>query len=394
MSSPPVAAGLLDDARALGPALREIRSDLHRNPELSWQEVRTTEQVAARLKSLGLVVEPFADMTGLTADVVLGPGPTIALRADLDALPIDDLSGGPDASTVPSVSHSCGHDVHTTALLGAAELLVNRAGRGQGTVRLVFQPAEEAIPGGAPQVLRTGRLDQVAAIAALHCDPSLMVGRFAVRPGPITSAADRLHFTLRGDGGHTARPHLTHDLVNLIARLAVELPARALEALEWLGEVSIVFGHLQAGDAPNVIPHHAVLEGTLRTRSKAVWDAAPDAVRVAAAELLEPEGVAWEFTHERGNPPVVNDKDVTIAARSALVDLVGDAHVDAAEQSLGSEDFSWYLESVPGTYVRLGVAPGIDPAPDLHSGDFDVHPDAMVFGAAGLASIALQLLER
>ncbi len=388
------AGGLLDEAHEMAPSLREFRADLHRHPELSWQEVRTTEQVASRLKSLGLVVEPFPGMTGLTADIVLGPGPVVALRADLDALPINDLTGGPDASTVPNVSHSCGHDVHTAALIGAAELLVRRHDLAGGTVRLVFQPAEESIPGGAPEVLRTGRLDQATAIAALHCDPSLAIGRFAVRPGPITSAADRLHFTLRGDGGHTARPHLTHDLVNLVAKLAAELPARALEALDWLGEVSIVFGHILAGEAPNVIPQHAVLEGTLRTRSKAVWDAAPDAVRVAAAELLDPEGVAWEFTHERGNPPVVNDHDVTVAARAALAAIVGDAHVDAAEQSLGSEDFSWYLEAMPGTYVRLGVAPGAQGAPDLHCGDFDVHPDAPVYGAAGLAAIALQLLDR
>lgn len=384
---------LLTSARALEPSLRAFRDDLHRHPELSWKEVRTTERVAERLKAMGLVVEPFVDMTGLTADIVFGPGPVVAIRADLDALPINDLTDGPHTSEVADVSHACGHDVHTASLAGAAEILLEQTDRDVGTVRLVFQPAEESIPGGAPEVLRSGRLDDVVAIAALHCDPSLAVGRFAVRPGPITSAADRLHFTLRGAGGHTARPHLTQDLVQMVSRLAVDLPARALEALEWLGEVSIVFGRIHAGHAPNAIPQQAVLEGTLRTRSKDVWDAAPDAVRVAAAELLDPEGVAWEFSHERGNPPVVNDHEVTVAAREALGSVVGHTHVDAAEQSLGSEDFSWYLDTIPGTYVRLGVAPGPGPGPDLHCGDFDVDPSAPVFGAAGLAAIALRLLD-
>lgn len=393
MSAASAAGRLLEHARTIAPSLRDFRADLHRHPELSWDEVRTTAQVAARLTDLGLVVEPFDDMTGLTADIVLGPGPVVALRADLDALPIADATSGPDVSTVPNVSHACGHDVHTTSLIGAAELLIGR-GTGPGTVRLVFQPAEESIPGGAPRVLRSGRLDDAVAIAALHCDPSLMVGQYAVRPGPITSAADRVHFALRGEGGHTARPHLTHDLVRLVGRLAVELPDRVLESLDRLGEVSVVFGHVQAGSTPNAIPREAVLEGTLRTRSKAAWDAAPDAVRTAASDILGPGGVGWELTHERGNPPVVNDHEVTLAARQALADVVGSSQIADAEQSLGSEDFSWYLEMLPGTYVRLGVAPGNDRAPDLHRGDFDVDPDAVVFGAAGLAAIALQLLER
>lgn len=385
-----MSGGLLDRAHEVAARHRDLLVDLHRHPELSWHEVRTTNEVGERLRALGLEPETFPDMTGLTADVVLGPGPVVALRADLDALPIHEpVRDG--ASEAHGISHACGHDVHTVSLVAAAELLLAETGRRDGTVRLVFQPAEEAIPGGAPEVLASGRLDGVEAIAALHCDPSLRVGTFGVRSGPITSAADRLCIELRGDGGHTARPELTHDLVRAVSRVAVELPDRVRAALADTGDVSIVFGHVGAGDAPNVIPTDAVLQGTLRTRSKEVWDAAPELVRDELAELVGPTGPSWSLLHQRGNPPVVNDPTVTDVARRALVGLVGADRVVEADQSLGSEDFSWYLEELPGTYVRLGVAAEA-PGPDLHTAAFEAAPDAIAFGSAALAATALELL--
>lgn len=383
---------LLAEAAELGSALAAVRADLHRHPELSWQEHRTTAEVAARLEALGLEPVRFDDTTGLTADVELGDGPVVALRADLDALPLDDHTKGEHRSTVDGVSHACGHDVHTTALLGAAELLARRRGTGGGTVRLVFQPAEEAIPGGARRVLASRRLADVHSIHALHCDPSLPVGTVGVRAGAITSAADRLRLHLWGRGGHTARPHLTHDLVRLVAQVAVTVPDRVAGPPGADEGLSIVFGHVAAGHAPNVIPSEALLEGTLRTRSKAAWDGAPDALHKEVASLLDDTGVGWDLTHERGNPPVVNDPVVTEVARQALGALLGGDRVVEAHQSAGSEDFSWYLEEVPGTYVRLGVAGPDGPGCDLHRSDFDVADGSVVHGAAALTAMALGAL--
>src|SRR4051795_11446619 len=234
--------------------LLDLRRDLHAHPELSWHETRTTDLVSHHLDEVGWRLTRTGD-SGLIAD--LGDtGRLVALRADLDALPLDDTSPDPWRSQVPGVAHACGHDVHTTALLGAGLALaeVQAAGLLKGRVRLLFQPGEEVMPGGATRLMNLGALDDVSRIFCLHCDPTLDVGRVGLREGPITGAADSLEIRVTGSGGHTSRPHLTEDLTFALAKLVTELPAVLSRRLDPRAGVSVVWGKVAAGRATNVIP--------------------------------------------------------------------------------------------------------------------------------------------
>ncbi|RZI80162.1 MAG: amidohydrolase, partial [Microbacterium sp.] len=241
--------------------LIEVRRDLHRHPELSWQEHRTTALVAERLTAAGIAVTLLPG-SGLYADLGHGTGPVIALRADLDALPVIDRTGGPWASTVDGVTHACGHDLHTSALLGVGLALADLGDDLPGRVRLIFQPAEEIMPGGALMSIEAGALESVEQIYMLHCDPSLDVGRVGLREGPLTGAADSLDIELHGKGGHTSRPHLTEDLTFALGKIITDLPAVLSRRLDPRAGVSVVWGMLQAGKAMNVIPSHGRVAGT------------------------------------------------------------------------------------------------------------------------------------
>ncbi len=242
---------------ALAPFADELvafRRDLHAHPEIARAEFRTTKRIADRLRAAGLDPVPLPG-TGLVCDLGSG-GPLIALRADLDALPLPDETGLPFASTVEGVAHACGHDVHAATVLGAGLALaeLHQAGRLPGRVRLIFQPAEEVQPGGALSVIAAGGLDGVARVYALHCDPGHDVGVIGTRPGPITSAADMVLVRLHGDGGHTSRPHLTHDVVFALAQVVTQLPAVLSRRVDPRAGVAMVWGRLTAGAAPNAIP--------------------------------------------------------------------------------------------------------------------------------------------
>lgn len=374
-----------------------FRRHLHAYPELSYAEHETTDLVAQRLRAAGLEPRSLPTGTGAWCDIGDPAAPvTVALRADLDALAMDDAKDVPWRSQRPGVAHACGHDVHTTVVLGAGLALAELAAAGAlaGRVRLVFEPAEEALPSGALDVLSAGVLDDVDAIFGLHCDPKLDVGRIGVRSGPLTSATDLLEIDLHGPGGHTARPHLTVDLVAVAARLAVELPPLVATRLAPHGSVLVVFGALRAGDAANVIPATATLRGTLRTPDKAAWDAADGVVRDAVAEVLAGSGATWELRHPRGLPPVVNDPEETERLAAAARACLGPDTVVEAPRSYGGDSFAWYLEHAPGTYARLGVH---DPAwgdahLDLHSSTFDVHDGAIDVGVRVLVTTALDAL--
>lgn len=371
-----------------------LRRHLHANPEPSHQELATTELVAQRLLLAGLTPKVLPRGCGLVCDVGTGDGPVVALRADLDALAMDDEKSVPYRSQRPGVAHACGHDVHTTVVLGAGLALTELLAPGQGRVRLIFEPAEETVPGGALDVLAVDALDGVAAIYGLHCDPKLDVGQIGVRSGPLTAATDMVTIDLHGPGGHTARPHLTVDLVRVAARLVSELPAVIERRAAPLGEVLVVFGAIQAGDAANVIPAHAHLRATLRTPSREVWTEAEPIVAAAVAEVLAGSGAGWTLHHQRGLPPVVNDAAETERLASAARRVVGAEGVVGTPRSMGGDSFAWYVERVPGTYARLGVH---DPAwgdvrLDLHSATFDVHEGAIDVGVEVLVATALDAL--
>ncbi len=344
-----------------------FRRDLHMHPELGNQEFRTTAAIKARLEAAGLEPRVLAVGTGLVCDI--GPRdpavPMLALRADIDALPVPDTkSDCAYRSTVPDRAHACGHDVHTTVVLGAGLVLARLHEQGllPRAVRLLFQPAEEVLPGGAADAIACGVLDGVGRIIAVHCDPKVDSGRIGLRIGPITSACDRLEVSLDGPGGHTARPHLTTDLVTAAARVATDVPALVSRRMDARSGVSVTWGRIESGHAPNVIPQHAELSGTVRCLDLDAWRQAPDVVHAAIDEVAGLYRAKSAIEYVRGVPPVVNDALVTELLRDAMTARRGPLSVEDTEQSLGGEDFSWYLEHVPGAMARLGVrTPGSGP---------------------------------
>jgi amidohydrolase len=373
-----------------------FRRNLHAHPELSRREHGTTELVAERLALAGLAVRTMSSGTGVVADLVVGDGPTIALRADLDALAMDDEKDVPYRSQVPGVAHACGHDVHTSVVLGAALHLAHHREHVAGRVRFIFQPAEEEVPGGALDVLADGGLDGVDAVVGLHCEPKLDAGVIAVRDGPITSAADGVTIVLAGPGGHTARPELTVDMISVVAAVVSELPERVARAVGELGEVKVVFGAVHAGDAANVIPTHAQLRASVRTPSLDVWEQLPSVVADAVEAIVGPTGADHHLTYVHGVPPVVNDPAVTELVRAAAGATASPLVVVEAPRSWGGDDFAWLTRVVPGTYLRLGVHDVRWGAVrlDLHAGHFDVDERAIGYGVQLLVSTVREFFDR
>ncbi len=376
-----------------GDELVALRRRLHAHPELSGEEHETTDLVAERLTAVGLAPRRLRSGTGLICDIGRGPGPVIALRADLDALAMQDEKRGEPRSTRDGVAHACGHDVHTTVVLGAGLHLAAHPPTGA-RVRLLFQPAEERVPGGALDVIADGGLDDVAAIYGLHCEPKIPIGSIGLRVGAITSATDALEIVLTGPGGHTARPELTVDLVDLVARVVTELPDAVRARLGGDAPLKLVFGAVHAGDAANVIPARATLRAAVRTTSDAVWAVLPDVLHGALADVVTDDRLTISVDHVRGVPPVVNDPDAVAVAERAVVRTFGAGAVEAAPQSWGGDDFAWYTQQVPGAYLRLGTH---DPASgsmlDLHAGHFDVDERAIGVGVRLLVAIVEDELE-
>ncbi len=375
--------------------LRDIRRDIHAHPELAWQEARTTACVAERLGEAGIAVQ-LMPKSGLVAELGAGDGPVVALRADLDALPVQDQTEDPWSSGTDGVAHACGHDVHTTCLLGAGLALhqVLQEHPVPGKVRLLFQPAEEVMPGGALEMLAAGALDGVAHAYGLHCDPTLEVGRVGLRVGPITGAADAIKVYLSGRGGHTSRPHLTQDLTFALATLITELPAVLSRRLDPRAGASMVWGMVRAGAARNVIPASGEAAGTLRMLDPLAWAEAEGLVRESIDQLLAPYGVSAEVDYVRGVPPVVNDHTSTGRLADAVELVLGEDGVVATTQSLGGEDFGWFLESVPGAMARLGTRTPGGPTYDLHQGDLRIDERAVPIGARVLANVAYETLAK
>jgi amidohydrolase len=373
--------------------LIDFRRDLHAHPEIGYHEHRTTRRVALRLAAAGLRPVTLPKGTGLVADIgdPAARGPLVALRADLDALPISDEKSVPYRSTVPNACHACGHDVHTTILLGAGLFLARRAAAGRlgGRVRLIFQPAEE-VPGGALDVLAAGGIASVDRIFALHCDPRLDVGKIGTRSGPITAACDKITVRVTGPGGHTARPHLTADLVFALGKIITELPAALSRRVDPRSSLSLVWGRVSAGTAANAIPDDGVVEGTVRCLDDQAWHAAPDLLKALLESVSSAYGVLAELTYVRNVPPTVNESVSTAMIDAAADRVLGPDATTPAPQSLGGEDFAWYLESVPGALCRLGTRrPGSDDDFDIHQPSFDVDERAIGLGVRLMAATAL-----
>jgi amidohydrolase len=368
------------------------RRYLHARPELSRAEHATTGWVADRLIAAGLRPNVLPGGTGLYCDVGTGDR-LVALRADIDALPLTDVKAVPYRSTVEGACHACGHDAHTAMLLCAA-LALAAAPALPGRVRLIFQPAEEVVPGGAPGVIADGGLDGVERIFALHCDPRLDVGHVGLRVGPVTAACDSVDVLLTGPGGHTARPHLTADLVYALGRVITEVPGLLSRRADPRDGMSLVWGAVDAGVAANTIPRSGILRGSVRTLRREAWEGAEAVVTELVLEAVRGTGAQVDVRYHRGVPPVVNDAGSVALLRRAAAIAVGADAIGETEQSLGGEDFAWYLERIPGALARLGVH---DPAPgspylDLHQASFDLDERALPVGVRVLVAAALAAL--
>ncbi|MFL6128235.1 MAG: amidohydrolase [Mycobacteriales bacterium] len=370
-----------------------VRRRLHSRPELAYAEHETTRLLVDRLTAAGLAPRVLPGGTGVTCDVGTGSR-VVALRADIDALPLTDVKAVPYASRVPGVCHACGHDAHTAVVLGAALALAGAPELG-GRVRLIFQPAEESVPGGALDAIDGGVLKDVERIFALHCDPQLATGRVGLRTGPITAACDQVNVLLAGPGGHTARPHNTVDLVYALGKVITEVPALLSRRADPRHGMSLVWGAVEAGVAPNTIPRDGVLRGTVRMLSRDAWKGAEALVRGLVTESVAPTGAVAEVQYTQGVPPVVNDATSVGLLRAGSRSALGPDAADDTEQSLGGEDFAWYLDHVPGALARLGVRSPVAqrPALDLHQPTFDIDEDALAVGVRLMVHTVLTVLD-
>ena len=377
---------------ALEDELVEFRRDLHAHPELSRAETRTTSRIADRLAAAGVRVRPLTG-AGLLADIgPVDPVYRVALRADMDALPVTERTGLTFASQSQGVCHACGHDVHVAAVLGAG--LVLQAGaeslvaQGLG-VRLIFQPAEEVTPGGALAVIEQGGVSGVDAIFGIHCDPSLDVGSVGLRVGALTAATDSVTITLHGRGGHTSRPHLTEDLVYALGKVVTDVPAALSRRVDPRAGLALVWGAIRSGSAENVIPSEGVVSGTLRMLDAQVWQDIGPLLEEIVHAVVSPYAVSATIEHHRGAPPVVNDPASVARLRAAAELMLGPDAPTTTPQSMGGEDFAWYLQSVPGAMARMGTRTPGGATYDLHQGDLVIDERVVAMGARLLLGAAL-----
>jgi len=379
---------LLDDLIA-------IRRDIHAHPEIGNEEHRTTGLIVDLLERLHLAAKVLPVGTGAYCDV-LPPGfdyseGLVGLRADIDALPIDDATDLPYASVHPGICHACGHDVHTAILLGVGMVLSRLREQGQleRGVRLIFQPAEETSPGGAVDAIEGGVLTDVSEVYALHCDPRTEVGRLAFKVGPITAAVDRVKITLTGAGGHTSRPHLTADLVGALGALATSTQLLLSRRVDPRSGVSLVWGRINSGTVANAIPESGTIEGTLRALDDHGWQLAKQLVPRLAEEIVAPFNVGIRVSVTEGVPPAINHSAGVRRMIRATTEMLGSSAVAATEQSLGGDDFSWMLKQRPGAMARLGVRPpGVPTCPDLHNPSFTVDERCIPAGLRVMAELA------
>ncbi|WP_106127798.1 amidohydrolase [Pseudosporangium ferrugineum] len=377
-----------------GAELVAIRRHIHAHPEPSNAEFETAALVARELAVAGLSPQLLPRGNGVICDIGQGDR-VVAFRADLDALPLHDTKDVPYRSTVEKVAHACGHDVHTTVLLGLGLALAQLNERGElpGRVRLIFQPAEEYVPSGAPEVIAAGALKDVVAIYALHCYPQLPAGLVGVRSGPFTAAADTIRVRLTGPGGHTARPHLTADLVHALGRVIVDVPALLDRRVDPRAGVSMVWGAVKAGEAFNAIPGEGEVLGTVRILNRDAWRSAPELITRLIRDVVAATGAEAEVQYNRGVPPVINDRMASAVIAGAAGAALGADRVVEAEISMGGEDFAFYLEQVPGAMIRLGTGtPGAETKFDLHQSNFDVDERCIGYGVRVMVHTALAAL--
>ena len=385
---------ILNEAMLLADELIAIRRHLHRYPEPSLEEKETAALVARELAKLNLDVRTGVGGHGVVADLKGGlPGKTVALRADMDALPILEETGLAFASARPGVMHACGHDAHTAILLGAAKLLAARAERLRGTVRFLFQPAEE-LNAGAKAMIEDGALDGVAEIYGLHNLPTLAAGKVATCAGPMMGSVDRLEIRLEGRGGHGAIPDQCIDPVVCASHVVMALQTIVSRELSPFESAVVTIGSLQAGDANNVIPHRAEMTGTIRTFDPRVKARMPERVERLVSQIALGYRCKAEVRVIDQTPVLVNREANARLVEAASDETIGAENRVPAAPTMAGEDFSVYLEHVPGCFFWLGSGPAenAEEAYGLHHPKYVLNEDCIPYGAALLANIALKAL--
>lgn len=385
---------MVSSAKQLADQLIEWRRDFHRNPELSYEEIRTAGIVAEHLRGLGLETRTGVGGTGVVG-LLRGEeaGPTFMLRADMDALPIPDAKQTDYRSTVEGKGHLCGHDAHTAMLMGAAKLLASR-GLKRGNVKFMFQPAEEG-GAGANAMIRDGLLEEprVDAAAALHVSPMLAVGRVAAAKGPAWAATNSLRIKIIGRGGHAASPHQTVDAIAIAAQVITALQHIASRQVDPLDPVVVTIGKMSGGHAVNAIASEAELLGTVRTFNPQLREQMRDRIEAIVKGVTQAFGAGYELELKEGYPVVVNDKDMYGLFARTCDDTLGKGNWESIKPTMGGEDFAFVARQVPAVMFRLGTCSSDETAYQLHHPSFDLDESAMPLGAAMLASIAIHYLE-
>lgn len=389
---------MLNQAKALSQELIRLRRDFHRHPELGFQEVRTARVVAETLQEIGgMTIRTGVGKTGVVADLGTGSGPTIAIRADMDALPILEKTEAEYASINPGVMHACGHDAHTAILLGVAHLLKDTFAQNnlQGNVRFLFQPAEEVADSegisGAPRMIEDGALEGVDAIIALHMDSTSPCSTVSIQCGWSSAAADTFDAWLTGTGGHGAFPHLNTDPLWMLAPVLMALHGIVARRVDPLKAAVVSLGQVHAGKASNVIPGEVYLQGTLRSFDPEVREQLIVEVE-RALELTRSLGGDYRLKIERGYPAGWNDPTVTNWLSSVSADLLGAEQVKPECMSMGAEDFAFMGQKAPGAMIMVGAAKADGLVRNHHTDIFDIDEQALPIGAAILAETARRFL--
>jgi amidohydrolase len=383
-------------AHSLAPRLIEIRRHLHSHPELSGQEQKTAAYVAGVLSSCGLQIREAIGKVGVVGELA-GQGQDarlLAIRTDMDALPMQERTGLGFASQVPGVMHACGHDVHTTVGLGTAMVLSQLAAPLPGNIRFLFQPAEE-VAQGAQWMIQDGAMDQVNAILSVHVFPSILAGKVGIRYGALTAAADDLTMTIMGESGHGARPHEAIDAIWIAAQVITSLQQAISRTQNPLRPVVLTIGQISGGRAPNVIADQVKLTGTVRSLHPETSAALPAWIEQIVAGVCATYGAKYDFDYRRGVPSVQNDLALTQLLESSVAETWGSEAVQIIpEPSLGAEDFSCYLQHAPGSMFRLGVGFRDRPNYPLHHPQFEVDETAIITGVVTMATAACKYWQR
>ncbi|MBB2973179.1 M20 family metallopeptidase [Mesorhizobium sp. RMAD-H1] len=368
----------------------EIRRRIHEHPEIAFEEVRTAALVAETLGSLGIEHQTGIGRTGVVGHIRgKRPGPTLLIRADMDALPMQEQTGLPYASKLPNRMHACGHDLHTATVLAVGAVLKRLEDRLAGNVRLVFQPAEEAI-GGAKEMIADGVMDGVDMALSLHNRPEIPVGQFGIVHGYANAAVDSFDILIRGKGGHAARPHAAIDPIVMSAQLISQLQTIVSRNVRALDACVVTVGSIHAGEARNIIPETCELKGTIRSRQPEARDAAEAGLRRICEGVASSFGASCELAYRRGTPPIFNDKAMLERTVAAIKSQIGDVAFEY-EPSMGGEDFALMAEMVPSFRLLVGSSqPGR--SDKVHSPVYQPDEGSIALGTLALARTAFDIL--